>query len=139
MAEQVSVVDGHLGGQPQLLFAAGKQGRQQVVADGLAGAQAQLAAWLGIGAEQVLDILHPGQQLFGGRLQQAPLVVELQSGVNAVKQRGGELALQLLQRLGDGPLAQAELVGGKAKVSVAGNGGEHFQLLQGQFHAVWFS
>ncbi len=85
MTEQVSVVDGHLGGEPQLLFAAGEQGGEQVVADGLAGTKAKLAARLGIGAEQVLDILHPGQQLFSSWLQQAPLVVELQSGVNAVK------------------------------------------------------
>ena len=126
-----------LGGSPSSCLLL--QGGEQVVADGLAGTKAKLAARLGIGAEQVLDILHPGQQLFSSWLQQAPLVVELQSGVNAVKQRGRELALQLLQRLGDGPLAQAELVGGKAKVSITGNGGEHFQLLQGQFHRVWFS
>ena len=31
-----------------------QQGGQQVVADGLAGPEVQLAAWLGIGAEELL-------------------------------------------------------------------------------------
>lgn len=88
-----------------------QQTGQQVVAYGLAGPQAQLAARLGVRAKQLLYLLHPGQQLLGGRLQQAPLVVELKSGMHPIEQRGGELALQLLQRLGDGPLAEAELAG----------------------------
>ncbi len=68
VAEQMGIVDGHLGGEPQLLLAGGEQGGEQVVTDGLAGAKTQLAARLGIGTKQVFDILHPGQQLFGGRL-----------------------------------------------------------------------
>ena len=53
-----------------------------------------------------------------------------------IEQRGGELALQLLQRLGDGPLAEAELAGRAPQVAVAGYGGEHLELLQGQLHVV---
>jgi hypothetical protein len=76
----------------------------------------QLAARLGIGAEELLYLLHPGQQLLGGRLQQAPLAVELKPRVHPVEQGRGELALQLLQRLGDGPLAQAEFIGGAPRL-----------------------
>ncbi|MNO56154.1 hypothetical protein D3C76_466640 [compost metagenome] len=136
VAQQVGVGDGHSGGGAQLLGAARQQTGQQVVAYGLAGPQAQLAARLGVRAKQLLYLLHPGQQLLGGRLQQAPLVVELEPGMYPIEQRGGELALQLLQRLGDGPLAEAELAGRAPQVAVAGYGGEHLELLQGQLHVV---
>ena len=56
-----------------------------------------------------------------------------------IEQRSAELALQLLQRLGDGPLAETELVGRLPQVAVAGDGGEHLELLEGELHVVWFS
>ena len=136
MAQEVGVGDGDPGGGSQLLGPLRQQGGQQVVADGLAGPEVQLAARLGIGAEELLYLLHPGQQLLGGRLQQAPLAVELKPRVHPIEQGRGELALQLLQRLGDGPLAQAEFIGGAPQVAVAGDGGKHLELLQGELHIV---
>jgi hypothetical protein len=56
--------------------------------------------------------------------------------VYPIEQRGTELALQLLQRLGGGPLAEAELVGRLPQVAVAGDGGKYLELLQGQLHLV---
>ncbi len=77
VAQDVGVGDGDPGGGALIPGAAGQQAGQQVVAYGLAGTEAQLAAGLGIRAEQLLDLLHPGQHLLGGRLQQPPLAVEL--------------------------------------------------------------
>ncbi|MNP41472.1 hypothetical protein D3C76_1351770 [compost metagenome] len=107
----------------------GQPFRQQVAADGGAGANPQVTGELLL--EQGFHLLRALQCGLRMRVETAAVLVEHQTLAMAIEQSGAELMLQVLQRHARGRLGQAQLLAGTGHAAKVGNGDEGGELAEG--------
>jgi len=113
----------------------GAKGAEQIgrdlIADGVTGADAQLAGKGLVIFKQVVEIFGAAEQFIGQRQELLPFLIEDQPVVDPIKQRVPELLLQFRERHADRRFGEEQHLGRRRQGFVLRDGGEHAQLFEG--------
>ena len=133
--QRPGVADHHLefdlGVQPQVV---GDQTRQQIIADGIAGPDAQQVSTLIRPLKQMLHGRQALQQLVSQWQQLFALGIELQTISHPIKQTTIELLFQLSQRQAGRRLGNTEPFGRFRQITGLHQRDEKLQLFEGDIH-----